>query len=137
MTARVHRSAIVAAGVAALAITLAGCAPSQPSAPPQVLVDALEAGTLDDKAVSTCSEIYPTETYLAALDSTAAEVRELAQPGPGGAEPDIQSLPDAEGTYIAICVSELPEGNPLKSKYAATWMTEGSTATGFVAVWNP
>jgi hypothetical protein len=105
----------------ALAVTLAACGPAQPSEPPQVLVDAVDAS----------------ETYLAALDSTAGETRDLAQGGPGGTAPDIQDLPGSDETYIAICVSELPEGNLLKSKYAAMWLTEGSTATGFVAVWNP
>lgn len=128
----------LSAGVAgSIAFTLVACGPSAPSDPPQLLVDAVESGTIDDKAVKACSEIYPSETYLAALDSTAGEVRELARSGPGGSTPDIQDLPDEADTYIAICVSELPEGNPLKSKYAALWMTEGSTATGFVAVWNP
>lgn len=137
MTAPRFRTLVSGVMMTALAVTLGACGPVQPSEPPQVLVDAVEAGTIDDKALKVCTDVYPSETYLAALDSTAGETRDLAQGGPGGTAPDIQDLPGTDETYIAICVSELPEGNLLKSKYAAMWLTEGSTATGFVAVWNP
>lgn len=104
---------------------------------PVALVHALENGTIDAHAKSTCTEIYPTTQFLSTLDSSAGEIRLIAQPGPGGESPDIHDLPQESDRYIAICMIELPEGNPLDRQYMALWLTERSTVTGIVAAWNP
>jgi len=124
---------LIAAGV----LALGGCVQDRSvQLPPTELVEAVASGVKDDTADSECSQVYPETNFVSALDSTAGEVRQLAQEGPNGEPPDTQTLPKESGVFVAICISELPEDNPFNRTYWALWMTQGSTATGILAAWD-
>jgi hypothetical protein len=80
--------------------------------------------------------VYPDNGFVATIDSTAGEVRSIATPGPGGTYVDVDDLPPSDDEFIAICIDDLAEDNPLHQRYLALWLADEATAAGVVSAWD-
>ena len=119
---------LVAAGAA-------GCT-SAPREVSPLLTDALANETQDDRAHALCVSVYPDHGFLATLDSTSGEVRSIATPAPGGTRTDVDTLPETDDAFVAICIDELPADNLLHSDYIALWLTDNAEGAGIVSAWT-
>jgi hypothetical protein len=100
----------------------------------ELLREAVETGRFDPMAAETCAGLTLSEAEtVASVDSTSAEVREIASQvdAPPGWD---KYLPPEPDNYIALCILDVagldtPLGDP---DYVAYWIGDGDTDGGTI-----
>lgn len=120
-----NRRAVGTWSRAALAVVLTmavltACAPNHTGHP--ALLEAIDAGRLDERAVQVCS--VGVATLAAAIDSTTETIREMHRETPWSSEYET-GLPD-DNEYVAICVVEADSVAALDDalSYFVFWQSE-------------
>jgi hypothetical protein len=105
---------------AGIAVGVAGCA--QKSMESEVLADAADSATMDARAEQYCTEYLHGLELIAAIDSTAGEVRQIAtQVETRG--PWHVGLPAGDEDRVSICIFDVAGVPGLKEglRYMAYW----------------
>jgi hypothetical protein len=126
------RRAILAAVLLVCALAGTGCGPSAATGRPPILMDAIESTRLDARAVATCRAVAT--PLLAAIDSSAGEVRRLGSAYDLADDLELDGLADNE--YVAVCAFDVSQADGLRDGLTVftIWQKDGY-GSGEFAVW--
>ncbi|TXK18758.1 hypothetical protein [Homoserinibacter sp. GY 40078] len=118
-------------GALPLIVCVVSCAPAsgqQSEYAHPVVMAAVTDNRVESAALEICEKASSPGGFVAAFESTAGEVREIASAPPGGSPRDLSGLPADDAATVSVCISG---GNSL---FQAVWLTE--TETGVVAIFD-
>ena len=138
-SAKWRRFQVLSVGtVFALALSSCTSEPRKDGFGPNFVTTAVTEGTNNSLAIQTCQIQTVGLELVAAVDSNAGEIRELAKHWQLSAGYDKQ-LPTKASEYVAVCAystSGVPELEK-KSKFLAMWVKKDGSWTAVLAGWSP